>query len=236
MYVAFADGWGPEPPRVDRDMSTTWQPWSAASLASGAVLLVLGTLMLPSEANVADLIATVQDESGRWIMASFAFFLASLGMTMGLPSVITLLGRRGRRTGMVGIGVWALGTIGLSGYAAMLILFRTMVDTLGDDLTPAHVEMISDDGTLLAFILIFAVAFYVGEFLTAIALLRARTVKRWVAVLLLAHPVLAPLTGLLPEALQNAHILLVGVALMGIAIHANDTWTAHRGFASARLG
>ena len=205
------------------DMTKTWLPWSAASLASGSVMMVLGTLMLPADGNFADLIASVQGEGGRWVMASFAFFLASVGLTLGLPAVITLLHERGRRTGLVGIGVWTIGTIGVAGYAALLILFRAVVTN--SELGPDDVEAVSNDATLMAFVGIFAVAFYLGEVLTAIALLRARSIPKWVALLLLAHPGLQVVSGVMPEFLQDAQSLVLGVALMGVAVHANEAWT-----------
>ena len=124
----------------------TWQPWSAASLASGAVLLVLGSLMLPS-GQIADVIHAVEFEGAQWVMASFALVLESVGLTLGLPTVLTLLRRRGRGIGLVGVGVWSLGTIATSGYAAMLIFFSALVNAV--ELTPADVEAIASDTTLV---------------------------------------------------------------------------------------
>jgi hypothetical protein len=205
------------------DMDKTWLPWSAASLASGSVMMVLGSLMMPSDGSFAELIATVQGEGGRWVMASFAFFLAAVGLTLGLPALLTLLNTRGRRTGLIGIGVWTIGTIGVAGYAALLILFRAVVTNV--ELSAEDVEALSKDATLLAFVAIFASAFYLGEVLTAVALLRARTVPKWIAMLLLAHAGLQLVTGVMPEILQDVQTLVLGVALMGVAVHANDTWS-----------
>lgn len=205
-------------------MRTTWLPWSAASLACGSVLMVLGSLLLPADGDFADLIASVESDNGQWVVASFAFYLASVGMTLGMPSVILLLSRRGRVMGLVGVGCWTIGTIGLAGYAALLMLFRAVVDSA--DLTPGDVEAISNDTTLMAFVGVFAVAFILGELLTALALLRSRIVATWVSMLLLVHVGLQVVAGLLPEALQSATAMLLGVALVGVAVQANDEWTA----------
>jgi hypothetical protein len=204
-------------------MKLMWQPWSAASLVSGAVLLVLGSLMLPS-GQVADVIESVDDMGARWVMTSFAFFLASVGLTLGLPTILTLLRDRGRWAGLIGIGVWAIGTIALAGYAAMLIFFSALVQATA--ITSGVVEQIADDPSLMAYLLLFVGAFYLGELLIAIALLRARTVAVWVPVLMLVHMAVTLASGVLPDELQSWPNLLLGVALMGIAVHANNSWAS----------
>ena len=202
-------------------MGAAWQQWSAASLASGAVLLVLGSLMLPADGgDVAAMIASVRDESGRWVMAAFAFLLASVALTLGMPSVLTLIGGRGRLLGLVGIGVWAMGTIGLAAYAALLIFFRAVVPAV--DMTPAQADRIAADPTLLAFVVAITAAFLLGEVLTAIALLLARVLPVWVAVLMLVHAAVAAVAEQLPTAVERAQVLMFGVALMGVAVRANE--------------
>jgi hypothetical protein len=205
-------------------MKLMWQPWSAASLASGAVLLVLGSLMLPS-GQVADVIDSVDDQGARWLMTSFAFFLAAVGLTLGLPTILTLLRDRGKWAGLIGIGVWAFGTIALAGYAAMLIFFSALVDAV-KEITPSVVEMIADDRALVAYLLMFVGAFYLGELLIAIALLRARTVAVWIPVLMVVHVAVTPASAFLPDELQSWSTLLLGGALMGIAVQANNSWAS----------
>jgi hypothetical protein len=202
-------------------MGATWQQWSAASLASGAVLLVLASLMLPADgADVASIIASVQDDSGRWVMAAFANLVASVALTLGLPSVLALLTGRARRFGLVAVGVWAMGTIGLAAYAALLIFFRAVVPVV--EMTPAEAAQVADDRTLLAFVLAITVAFLVGELLTAIALLRARALPVWVATLLMLHALVATVAEQLPPVVERAQVLLFGVAIMGVAVRANE--------------
>lgn len=201
-------------------MGTTWQQWSAASLASGAVLLVLGSLSLPADgSDIPGILASVKDDSGKWVMASFAFLLASAAMTVGLPSVVALMRTRGQRFGLVAVGTWALGSVGLAGYAALLIFFRTVERAIG--LSNDQARDIAGDPSLVAFVLLITVAFVVGEMLTAAALLYARAVPPWVGVLLLVHALLATVAEALPTPVERAQVLLFGVALMGIAIQAS---------------
>jgi hypothetical protein len=202
-------------------MGATWQQWSAASLASGAVLLVLGSLMLPTDGgDVSGILVSVTEHGEKWVMAAFAFLLASVTLTLGMPSVLTLLRQRGHRLGLVGVGTWAMGSIGLAGYAALLVFFETVVPIA--ELTPADGARVADDGTLQLFVGFITVAFVLGELLTAIAFLVARTVPVWVAVLLLLHALTASVAELMPEPFERGQVILFGVALMGIAVRAND--------------
>lgn len=204
-------------------MSTTWQHWSAASLASGAVLLVLGSLMLPADGgDIPGMIDSVRDQSGKWVMASFAFLLASGAMTLGLPSVLTLVRTRGHRFGMVAVGIWAMGTIGLGAYAALLIFFRTVVPAV--HMTPAEARVVAADPILTAFILVITVSFLLGEVLTGVALLIARTVPPWVGALLLVHALVASVAEALPTPVERLQVVMFGVALMGISVRASGTW------------
>lgn len=207
-------------------MRMTWLPWSAASLACGAVLMVLGSLLLPAGGNFADLVASVQSDHGQWVVASFAFYLASVAMTLGMPSVVVLLTHRGRVLGLTGVAIGAIGTIGLAGYAALLMLFRAVVDSA--ELTAGDVAAVTNDGTLQAFVAVFAGAFVLGELLTALALMRSRSVARWVSGLLLVHVGLQAVTALVPDSpdlLRDLTAMLLGVALMGVAVEANDEWS-----------
>jgi hypothetical protein len=65
-------------------------------------------------------------------------------------------------------------------------------------------------------------AFYLGELLLAIALLRAGNTARWIPAVLLLHVALFPLANLLPDQLQAMTALLITVALCGVGITANQ--------------
>ena len=203
-------------------MGTGWLPWSAASLASGAVLLVLGALSLPPTTEVSQVIGVVNHQDSAWLMASASFFLASVGLTMGLPAVLWLFPRRHQPVGLVGLWVWAVGTIGTAGFAALLVMFRAVVHTV--DLTPDQVEALSRDPLLRLGLGAVAGAFYLGELVVALVLLRGRTAPSWAPVALLLHVATAPFEHLLPPHLQGLPTIVLGVGLMGLAVRATETW------------
>jgi hypothetical protein len=203
-------------------MGHRWVPWSAASLASGAVLLVLGTFSLPASFAVEDLTRSAQNDSGMWLLAAVAFFLAAAGITLGLPTIYWLLPPRHAAIGMVGLWIWSFGTIGAAGVSAHLVLFRAMMTRL--ELSVDEVELLSQDTGVLVWIWGFLGAFYVGELIVALVLLSGRTVGRWVPMLLMAHIVLTPINQSLPQVAQPLSAILTGVALMGLAVKASENW------------
>lgn len=203
-------------------MGERWLPYAAAALATGGSALIMGALTLPSSRNGTELLTTLQAEPDRWLLASAAFMYAAFALTIGIPTLVALLGPRGRMTGQVGAVVFAFGTIGLAGYAAMLILFRAL--TQHSVVGVREIDLLSRDSGLLAFIGAFVVAFEVGVAMLAIALFRARTVQRWIPALMLAHAVTLPFVRSVPEGVQSMHTLLVGVALIGAAVTANESW------------
>lgn len=202
-------------------MGKSWLPQSAAALASGAIALTLGTLLLPSSSGSEQLVGAVQTKDAQWLMACVAFFIASFGLTLGLPAVLSLSGARGRRTLGSGVAVFSVATIGLSGYAAFLVFFRAVV--VDELIAPEQVAGLSSDTGLTTFLGVFVAAFYLGELLIAVGLLRSRSVPQWVPVLLLAHVASLVVRDVLPDGLQPFLTLLFGVALVGAAVAANDS-------------
>lgn len=207
-------------------MGAGWLPWSAASLASGAVLLVLGALSMPPTSEVGQVIGVVMNQDAAWLMATASFFLASVGLTMGLPAILWLFPRRHQTVGLVGLWIWAVGTIGTAGVASLLVLFRAVVRTV--DLTPEQVEELSRDPLLRLGLGTISVAFYLGELVVALVLMRGRAAPAWVPALLLLHVAVAPFDHLLPAHLQGAHTILLGAGLMGIAVRATESWAGSR--------
>jgi hypothetical protein len=182
----------------------------------------MGALTLPSSRNGTELLSTLQAAPDRWLLASAAFMYAAFALTLGIPTIVALLGPRGRITGQLGAVVFAFGTIGLSGYAALLILFRAL--TQHSVVGVREIDLLSRDHGLLAYVGAFVVAFEVGVAMLAIALFRARTVRRWIPALMLLHAVTLPFVRGAPEGLQSMHTLLIGVALIGAAVTANESW------------
>jgi hypothetical protein len=202
-----------------------WLPWSAASLASGAVLLVMGSLVLPPATGVDQLVGLVEGQGAAWSMAALMFFLAAIGLTMGLPAILFLFPGRDQLACLVALWTWAIGTIGTAGLAGMVLVFQAAVDV---GLTSEQVGALVHAPALVAGLVVVLGAFYAGEVVLAVVLLRARVVARWVPVVLLAHVACAPLIHLLPGRLQGMQTILLGVALMGVAMRASEAWAGSR--------
>ena len=68
--------------------------------------LVFGSLLNPADAGAssAETLRVVNEDSARWVAMSVMYVLASLALTLGLPSVLTLFERRGRKLGLIGAG------------------------------------------------------------------------------------------------------------------------------------
>lgn len=204
-------------------MGDRWLPYAAAALASGACALVMGALTLPSSPNGTELVSTLQASPDRWLMASAAFMFAAFALTLGIPTFLHLLPQRGRTTGHVGAVVFAFGTIGTAGYAAMLILFRALVVNVGID--AGAVEALSGDAGLSVYIGVFVAAFVVGLVLQGVALLMAGTLPRWIPVLMIGYAMTVPMVRLLPDGWQGWHSAILGAALIGVAVSANESWS-----------
>lgn len=204
-------------------MGDRWLPYAAAALATGACALVMGALTLPHSPNGTDLVSTLQAAPDRWLLASAAFMYASVALTLGIPTFVHLLTKRGRGTGQVGAAVFAFGTIGTAGYAAMLILFRALVVNV--EIDEGAVEALSSDPGVNIYVTSFVIAFIAGVLLLGIALLMGRAVARWIPALLIIYALTVPLVRFLPEGWQGAHSAILGAALIGVAVSANESWS-----------
>lgn len=190
------------------------------------MLLVLAALALPSTSEVGQVVGTVRREDAAWLMASAAFFLASVALTMGLPAILTLIPARRQVVGMVGVWIWAVGTIGTSALAAFLVLFRATVRVV--DISPTDVEQLGRDPVLTLGLLFVIGAFYLGELVVALVLLLGSRLPRWIPALLLVHIAVAPVNHLLPQQLQGVQAVVLGVGLMALAVRSTEVWAASR--------
>jgi hypothetical protein len=195
-------------------------------LASGAVLLVLAALAMPPTSEVGQVVQAIEQQDAAWLMASASFFLASVALTMGLPAILFLVPTRNQVAAMVGVVIWSVGTIGTSALAAFLILFRATVRVVS--ISPEDVEDLGRDQVLGLSLLFVVVAFYLGELVVGVVLLRASVVPRWIPGLLILHVALAPFEDTLPAQLQGFPTIVLGVALMGVAVKANEGWAGTR--------
>jgi hypothetical protein len=195
-------------------------------LASGAVLLVLAALVMPPTSEVGQVVDAVRQEDAAWLMASAAFFLASVALTMGLPAILTLFPARHQVVGMVGLWIWSVGTIGTSALAAFLVMFRATVRVA--EVSPEDVAQLGRDPVLLTGLAFVFGAFYLGELVVALVLLRGSRLPRWIPALLLVHIAAAPVNNLLPQHLQGVQAVVLGGALMALAVRSTEAWAASR--------
>lgn len=199
-------------------MRIDWLPYSAAALVLGATALSVGALLAPqlSEQNV--LVSDFDDT--RWLAVAALYFIASATLTVGMPAVMTLFERRGGRLGLSAIGVFTVGTLGIAGYAFLIAFMRALAQD--SKIGTLDLEMVSQDTGLLALLYGWIGAFYLGELLLGIALLRASTTPKWVPGVLLLHVALFPLSSFLPAGVQSLTALLVTVGLCGVGVTANQ--------------
>lgn len=201
-------------------MKVDWVPYSASALVAGSMALATGGLLMPTIGDPGDSLRIVQQQDGRWLAVAAFYFAAAVALTVGLPTVLTLLDSRGGRRGLVGTGLLAVGCIGTAGYAVLLVLFRALA--LRGSIDGGILDSLARDVGLGTFLTIWIGAFYAGEVLVAWSLLLAGTTPRWVPAMLLLHVVSLPLSAVLPPQLAAAAVLLVTIGLCGVGISASQ--------------
>jgi hypothetical protein len=197
-----------------------WVPLSASALVVGVMSLVFGALLNPSTGGetAARTLDLVRLDSGRWLAMAVMYFFASVALTLGLPAVLTLLVRRGRGIGLVGLGLFTIGSVGTCGFAMVLVFYRALV--LMGAIRPALLEGVATETGLRWFLIVWIGGFYGGVLAISIALFLARTTARWIPALLLLFVVMAPFTGYLGRAWSTAQLFALAVGCTGIAIAA----------------
>ncbi|MBB3042198.1 hypothetical protein KM427_22565 [Nocardioides sp. LMS-CY] len=207
-------------------MRTDWLPVSAALLLTGALALALGSILLPSSDGTAETLRVVQQRGGVWMAAAAIYFVASVCLTLGLPAIVTLFEHRGRMLGLVSAVVLELGFIGTAGFAMLMVFFRALVET--DTIVDGGLDEVAHNTGLLVFLYAWIVGFLAGELLLGIALLRARTVARWIPFALILHVATVLVSTLLPDWFAKATILLFVAGMAGVAIHVTSPAWRHR--------
>lgn len=195
-----------------------WLPVSAASLVAGAMALLLASVLTQNGDDAAATLMIVEEASGRWLGGALMFFIASVGLVLGLPSIIVLVQGPGRRTAMTACAVLAVGYLGTAAYAAMLVFLRSLVVT--DSVDAASLTDVSEEAGLLTFVAIWVGAFYIGELLLAVALLRAGpdVIGRWVPALLALHVVVGLASAAAPDWVGRVSVVLAALPLCAIGI------------------
>jgi hypothetical protein len=194
--------------------------FSASALVVGVMCLVFGAALNPSEAGagVTAAVRVAGDPSGRWLGMAVLWFCASVALTAGLPSILSLFQARAHRLGIVGVGVLAIGAIGTSGFAMLLVFVRALVNNDAVLVTSMD-EVVSDPG-LAIFLWSWATGFYLGSVLVAVGLVVARSTHVWVPVALLAYVLLRPLDGLVGDVGPILRELALVLAFTGMAVAA----------------
>jgi hypothetical protein len=201
-------------------MRIDWLPYSAAALVLGATALAVGALILPSSNEAATTLQMASQDNGRWLAVAVLYFLAAVMLTLGMPSIVTLFLARGGKFGLTAVGVFTIGCVGIAGFAMVLAFFRALAVT--HSITKEAIVEVSTEPGLTTFLFGWVGAFYLGELLLAIALLRARTTAQWIPAVLILHVALFPVASMLPSGIQPLTALLVTVGLCGVGITANQ--------------
>lgn len=204
-------------------MRSDWIPLSASALVIGVMALVFGALLNPADADAssAETMRLVSQEGGRWLGMSVMYFGSSVALTLGLPAVLSLFTHKGRRMGLLGVGVFSVGVIGTSGYAMLLVFFRALVKA--DAIEDTKLEQVTADHGLSVFLYGWIAGFYVGLVLLAIGLFLAKKTPTWVPLLLVAFVAMFPFVAQIGKIGQVLQVMGLAVAFTGIAIAAvND--------------
>jgi hypothetical protein len=201
-------------------MRIDWVPYSAAALVLGATALSVGALLLPSGGEAATTLEVAESQGGLWLAVSVLYFLSAVTLVLGMPSVVTLFQERGAKFGLTAIGIFTVGCVGIAGFAMLLVFFRALAVT--DSIEASTLDQVSSEAGLNVFLFGWIGAFYLGEMLLAIALLRGRAAPRWIPGVLFLHVALFPVSSFLPAEVQSLTALLITVGLCGVGITANQ--------------
>jgi hypothetical protein len=207
-------------------MRVDWVPVSAAAFVTGVIALAFASLLAPQGSGAVETLEIVEQEDGRWLVVAVIYFIAAIGLTLGLPSVMTLFDLRGRTLGLLSVLVLCMGFLGTAGYSMIMVFFRALAITGGinrDALVGA-----TEESGLVIFLLGWVAAFVLGELLLAIALLRSAAVPRWVPIAMLVHVASVLVSEALPAAVSRASVMLLAVAFAAVAIQAVARDTATR--------
>lgn len=198
-------------------MRSDWMPFSAAASVIGVMAVLVAVMVnpVPSGSDTAGTLLVVEQSESRWLLTAAMYFLGGVLMTLGLPATLSLFVTRARAFGMVGTAVMALGTIGLAGFAMMLVFLRALV--VEDLLKPRSANALAGEPVLQGFLYLWVGAFYVGVLLLAVALLRARSAPVWVPVLMIVFVACLPLPGWIGRSGSAVQMLVLTVALTGVA-------------------
>lgn len=210
-------------------MRSEWLGTSAAVLVVGSIALTLAfaTTPFPQDQPISESAASAGRAAGQWMASAGALFTASVCLTLGLPALLWLMSGRDRWLGTIAVSVFAVGTIGLSGYAMVLVVLRSLL--LADLLEVDGLDGALERPGTATFFGVWIGCFMVGLVLVAIGLWRARTVPRWVPVVLVCFVASSVLP--FPGGSTGTLVQFAGLtaALTGASMAANDAAQHLRG-------
>ena len=110
-------------------MRTEWIPLSAAALVTGVMALVLGALLNPlmDDATPAQTLRVANEQGARWLAMAVMYFLGSVALTLGMPTLLSLFTGRGRSIGLLGVAVFSIGIVGLAGFGMLLVFYKALL-------------------------------------------------------------------------------------------------------------
>lgn len=203
-------------------MRTEWIPLSAAALVTGAMALVLGALLNPltGDPTPAQTLEVAQQEDMRWLGMAIAYFAGAVALTLGMPTLLSLFIGRGRSLGVFAVCVFAIGIVGMAGFAMLMVFYKALLVHQALR-TEAFKEVAADSG-LTGFLYVWIGGFLLGILLIALALFRARRTPIWVPGLLLAFLVLTPFASRFGQTGAAIQLMAMAVAFTGVAMTASS--------------
>ena len=203
-------------------MRTEWIPLSAAALVTGVMALVLGSLLNPlaDNATQSQTLDAATHEAARWLAMSMMYVLGAVALTLGMPTLLSLFIGRGRTVGVLGVAVFAIGIVGMAGFAMLMVFYRALL--VEKVLSPGSIDRVAENVSLLSFLYVWIGGFLGGVFLIAIALFRAKRTPLWVPGLLLVFLAFMPFSDMLGRTGSALQLMALAAAFTGIATTASS--------------
>lgn len=194
--------------------------WSASCLVIGTMALTLAASLNPNPTgvNAAAVLEVAMAPGGRWLAMAAALLIGSVALLAGLPTLLIPFRDRARGLAMAAVATLAVGVLGSSGYAALLVFVRALADQ--EALRPGKLPRALEDAEVVMVLFVWVGSFYLGVLLMAVALLRARVAAPWVPIVLLVVVGCLPLVSMAGHIGQVVQVLLLAVAFTEIATRA----------------
>ena len=165
-------------------MTTAQRRAYGAALVVGPLLLLAAQVLdpTPSGADAAQLLATAGSDSGRWSASNLLLVGGAIVLVLGAFGLAPLFRGGGERLGQAGVILLVAGLVCLAGWATSNLTLAAVADSGG---SVDVAEAIRDSTSISAVETVWLAGLLSGLVLIAAALLRARSVPRWAAVLIL---------------------------------------------------